>query len=40
MPPLAVLTADPPGYTAQLDAVCRAVGQHLAAHFDLGRPAA
>lgn len=39
VPPLAVLTADPAGYTAQLDAVCRAVGQHLAAHFDLGRAA-
>jgi len=37
MPDLAVRTADPVGYVAALDGVCRAVGQHLAAHFGLDR---
>jgi Family of unknown function (DUF6092) len=37
VPETAVLTADPAGYVAGLDAVCRAVGQHLAAHFGLDR---
>ena len=35
MPDLAVRTADPAGYTAALDRLCGAVGQHLAAHFRL-----
>jgi len=35
MPDLAIRTADPVGYVAALDRVCRAVGQHLAAHFGL-----
>ena len=38
MPATAVRTADPAGYAAQLDAVCRAVGEHLAIHFGLDRP--
>jgi hypothetical protein len=37
IPSTAVLTADPAGYTAQLDDVCRAVAQHLARHFGLDR---
>jgi hypothetical protein len=37
LPETSVLTADPAGYTAALDAACRAVGQHLAAHFGLDR---
>jgi Family of unknown function (DUF6092) len=37
VPATAVLTADPAGYAAGLDAVCRAVAQHLVAHFGLGR---
>ena len=35
VPGMAVRTADPAGYAAKLDAVCRAVAQHLVAH--LGR---
>jgi len=37
MPDLAVRTADPGGYVAALDRVCRAVGEHLVAHFGLDR---
>jgi len=37
IPDLAVRTADPAGYVAALDAVCRAVGEHLVAHFGLDR---
>jgi Family of unknown function (DUF6092) len=37
IPDTAVLTADPAGYTAQLDGVCQAVAQHLARHFGLDR---
>jgi hypothetical protein len=37
VPDLAVRSADPEGYTAALDAVCRAVGQLLVAHFGLDR---
>jgi hypothetical protein len=33
IPDMAVRTADPAGYTAALDAVCRAVAAHLVAHF-------
>ena len=39
VPDLAVRTADPAGYVAALDAVCRAVGQHLVTHFGLDRRA-
>jgi uncharacterized protein DUF6092 len=39
MPDTAVRTADPAGYTAALDAVCRAVAEHLVAHFYRGRNA-
>jgi len=35
MPDLAVRTADPAGYVAALDAVCRALGEHLVRHFGL-----
>ena len=37
MPDLAVWTADPGGYVAALDAVCRALGEHLVTHFGLDR---
>jgi hypothetical protein len=37
VPDLAVRTADPAGYVAALDRVCRAVGEHLATHFGLDR---
>ena len=37
IPDTAVRTADPAGYAAALDAVCRAVAQHLVAHFGLDR---
>ena len=37
VPELAVRTADPAGYTAALDDVCRAVGEHLVAHFGVDR---
>jgi hypothetical protein len=37
VPNLAVRSADPVGYVSALDAVCRAVGQHLVAHFGLDR---
>jgi Family of unknown function (DUF6092) len=39
IPELAVRTADPEGYAAALDEVCRAVGQHLVVHFGLDRRA-
>jgi len=35
VPEMAIRTADPVGYASKLDAVCRAVAQHLVAH--LGR---
>jgi len=35
IPDLAVRTADPGHYVAALDAVCRAVGEHLVTHFGL-----
>jgi len=35
IPDLAVRTADPAGYVKSLDAVCHAVGEHLATHFGL-----
>ena len=37
MPDLAVRTADPVGYVDALDRMCRATGEHLAAHFGLDR---
>ena len=37
IPDLAVRTADPAGYVAALDRVCRAVGEHLVTHFGLDR---
>ena len=37
MPDLAVRTADPVGYVNALDRMCRATGEHLAAHFGLDR---
>jgi len=37
MPDLAVRTADPAGYVNALDGVCRAMGEHLVAHFGLDR---
>jgi hypothetical protein len=39
VPDLAVRTADPAGYVAALDGVCRAIGRHLAIHFGLDRNA-
>jgi hypothetical protein len=33
VPELAVRTADPAGYAAALDDLCRAVGEHLLLHF-------
>ena len=39
IPDLAVRTADPDGYAAALDEVCRAVGEHLVVHFGLDRRA-
>jgi len=33
IPDMAVRTADPAGYTAALDAACRAVAHHLVTHF-------
>jgi hypothetical protein len=39
MPDLAVRTADPTGYVAALDRVCRAAGQYLSAQFGLERGA-
>jgi hypothetical protein len=39
LPDAAFRTADPARYAAELDAVCRAVGAHLARHFELDRPA-
>ena len=35
IPDLAVRTSDPAGYVAALDAMCRAVGEHLVSHFGL-----
>ena len=37
VPELAVRTADPAGYAAALDDVCRAVAQHLVVHFGVDR---
>ena len=37
IPDLAVRTADPAGYAQALDAVCRAVAEHLVTHFGLDR---
>jgi hypothetical protein len=37
IPELAVVTADPAGYAAELDDVCRAVGEHLVVHFGVDR---
>ena len=37
IPDLAVRTADPAGYVSALDAVCRAVGEHLVTHFGLDK---
>jgi hypothetical protein len=37
IPALAVRTADPAGYAAALDDLCRAVGEHLVAHFGVDR---
>ena len=37
IPDLAVRTADPAGYVKSLDAVCHAVGEHLANHFGLDK---
>src|SRR5262252_7603242 len=37
IPDLAVRTADPDGYVAALDGVCRALGEHLVTHFGLDR---
>lgn len=39
LPEAAFRTADPARYAAELDAVCRGVGEHLARHFGLDRPA-
>ena len=39
IPDLAVRTSDLAGYVAALDAVCRAVGEHLVTHFGLDRKA-
>jgi hypothetical protein len=39
VPDLAVRSADPAGYAAALDALCRAVGQLLVDHFGLDRRA-
>jgi Family of unknown function (DUF6092) len=39
LPDAAFRTADPARYAAELDVVCRAVGEHLARHFGQGRPA-
>jgi Family of unknown function (DUF6092) len=37
IPELAVRTADPAGYAAAVDDVCRAVGEHLVVHFGVDR---
>jgi hypothetical protein len=37
IPELAVRTADPAGYAAALDDVCRAVGEHLVVQFGVDR---
>jgi hypothetical protein len=37
MPQLAVRTADPAGYAAALDDLCRAVADHLVDHFGVER---
>jgi hypothetical protein len=39
VPEMAVRTADPAGYAEKLDGVCRAVAEHLVAHFGLDRRA-
>jgi hypothetical protein len=39
LPDAALRSVDPTKYTAQLDVVCRAVGEHLVSHFGPGRSA-
>jgi hypothetical protein len=39
IPDAALRSIDPTKYAAQLDDVCRAVANHLASHFGLGRSA-
>lgn len=39
LPDAALRSVDPTKYAAQLDAVCRAVGEHLVRHFGIGRGA-
>ena len=39
LPEAALRSVDPTKYAAQLDAVCRAVGEHLVGHFGVGRAA-
>ena len=38
-PDTATRTADPAGYAAQLDTICRAVAQHLVGHSGLDQSA-
>ena len=37
LPDAALRSVDPAKYSAQLDVVCRAVGEHLVSHFTPGR---
>jgi hypothetical protein len=37
LPDAALRAVDPTKYAAQLDVVCRAVGEHLVSHFNPGR---
>lgn len=37
LPDAALRSVDPTKYAAELDVVCRAVGEHLVSHFDPGR---
>ena len=37
LPDAALRSVDPTKYAAQLDVVCRAVGEHLVSHFNPGR---
>jgi hypothetical protein len=37
LPDAALRSVDPAKYAAQLDVVCRAVGEHLVSHFGSGR---
>jgi len=39
LPDAALRSVDPTKYAAQLDVVCRAVGEHLVSHFGPGRSA-